>query len=99
MAQDTVTAIWSKPHYACAQNDTMTNWLTAAVNKQPDFMALAQYESIDVNEATLVRFTRRIGTLYRENAYHNFHHAFSVTQFTAALYKQCVIDTTEIKTR
>jgi len=53
MAQGTVTAIWSKPHYACAQNDAMTNWLTAAVKKQPDFMGLAQYESIDVNDVLL----------------------------------------------
>ena len=49
---------------------------------------------------TLKAFFRAVGFKYNNDVfYHNFHHAFSVTQFTAALYKQCVIDTTEIKTR
>jgi hypothetical protein len=64
------------------------------------FARLFSLERLRVNPVTLKSFLRTVGRSYSNDVfYHNFHHAFSVTQFTAALYKQCVIDTTEIKTR
>ena len=64
------------------------------------FERLFSLERLRVNPVTLKAFFRAVGFKYNNDVfYHNFHHAFSVTQFTAALYKQCVIDTTEIKTR
>ena len=64
------------------------------------FARLFSLERLRVNPVTLKAFFRAVGFKYNNDVlYHNFHHAFSVTQFTAALYKQCVVDTTEIKTR
>ena len=62
------------------------------------FAGLFSFDHLRVNPVTLKSFLRKVGQKYNNVKYHNFHHAFSVTQFTAALYKQCIVDTTEIKT-
>jgi len=62
------------------------------------FAGLFSLDHLRVNPVTLKSFLRKVGQKYNNVEYHNFHHAFSVAQFTAALYKQCIVDTTEIKT-
>ena len=37
---------------------------------------VGDFEGIQVDETVLQHFTRRVGTLYRETPYHNFHHSF-----------------------
>jgi hypothetical protein len=37
---------------------------------------VGNFEGISVDETVLQHFTRRVGTLYRETPYHNFHHSF-----------------------
>lgn len=42
-------------------------------------------QEINVDESVFLRFAHRIGTLYQETPYHNFHHAFCVVRETAML--------------
>jgi len=48
-------------------------------------------EQLLVNRVTLRSFIERLGTLYNDIPYHNFHHAFCVTQFAASLYYHNII--------
>ena len=56
------------------------------------FSFLFELDVILVNPTTLKNFIHRIGSMYSSSVqYHNFHHAFAVLQFTAALYHHNVM--------
>jgi len=55
------------------------------------FDTMFDLEQLVVDRVTLRSFITRIGTLYNDVPYHNFHHALCVTQFAAALYYHNII--------
>jgi len=40
-----ISALWSKPHYACKEGADVNAWLGARLGDKPDFVGLAQYEA------------------------------------------------------
>jgi len=55
------------------------------------FAGLLDLNQINVSPTTLKCFIRNLGFRYNNPHYHNFHHAFQVCQFTAALYHKCFL--------
>jgi hypothetical protein len=56
------------------------------------FSCLLDLNKISVGPTTLKCFIRNLGYRYNNPHYHNFHHAFQVCQFTAALYYKCFLE-------